>query len=144
MYSIGALGVERQLSGEHLVEDHRERVDVAARVERPALGLLRRHELRGPEDHSLLGEDDRAGAHLALGHLRQTEVQHLGEVRDVAHPAEEDVLRLEVPVHDPHLMRLIQGTADGDQDGNRPVDGDGPPLRTVWLRFRPSRYSITM
>ncbi len=113
------LGVEGELAGEHLVEDDRQRVDVAARVEHLALRLLGRHELRRAEDHALLREHDRAGPQLALGHLGEAEVEHLGVVAQAAVGGEEDVLRLEIAVDDPLEVRLLEGAAALDEDGHR-------------------------
>ncbi len=76
----GRARVEGQLAREQLVEDHREGVHVAARVEGLPLRLLGRHELGRAEDHPLLREDQRPRLHLPLGDLREAEIKHLGEV----------------------------------------------------------------
>ena len=86
--------LERQLAGEHAVEDHAEAVDVATTIGlvRPSLGLLGRHVGRGAQDLTV----DRQGA--AVGDLpRQTEVGELGLTRFV----DEDVRGLDVAVDDP-------------------------------------------
>ncbi len=89
------------------------------------LRLLRAHELRRTEDHPLLRQDERAGAHLALGHLGEAEVEHLREVPEPSLLAEEEVLRLHVAVDDPRLVRLFQCAADLDEDGQGAGDREG-------------------
>ena len=50
------VAAERHGPGDHVVEGHAERVDVAARVERPhSHGLFGRHVVRRPEGHTRLG-----------------------------------------------------------------------------------------
>jgi hypothetical protein len=110
------LRVVRELAGQDLVQDRRERVDVAARVELLALRLLGRHELGRPEHHALLREHDAARAKLALGHLGETEVEHLREIPAAVLVGEEDVLGLQVAVNDAEAVGLVQGAADLHQD----------------------------
>jgi hypothetical protein len=64
------------------------------------------------------------GPQLALGDLGQAEVEHLGKVADAAVGAEEDVLWLEIAMHDPLRVRLLQRAADLDEHGDRPLDRD--------------------
>ena len=65
-----AVAGERNLPGEHLVEDDPERVQIGALVDLRAARLLRREVLRGADDRALLGHLARAGA-------RDAEVRHL-------------------------------------------------------------------
>jgi len=52
---------EWQLARQHLVQDDRERVDVAPRIEGFTLCLFGRHELRRAENHAFLRQHHRAG-----------------------------------------------------------------------------------
>ena len=79
------------------MEDHTDGEDIAARVDpcRLSLSLLRGHVLRRT-DQGLGSGDDGPGPE----HLGDAEVQHLDEVVTTETLAEEDVLRLEIAVHD--------------------------------------------
>ena len=100
---------DRHLPGARLHEDHRERVQVGATVERPA-GLLRRRIARGADE--------------AAGRLRPRRLgQRTGEpeVGDAHDPVrvEEQVRRLDVAVHDPAPVRIRQ------RGSNLPADVRG-------------------
>ena len=96
-----------------------ERENVADRLGVAALELLRRHVLQSAEDQSLAGErlDNgrsrgvRRGRHVETGALCQPEVEELGAL-----PREHDVARLQITMHDPTAMRLVEriGHLDGD------------------------------
>jgi hypothetical protein len=100
-----ALGRERRLALEHLVEDAAERVDVGAVVEVGAVALLGAHVLRGAE-------------HLAgPGQLHGVEAAGDAEVEDFndggdADGLDEDVVGLEVAVEDAVLVRLAEALGD--------------------------------
>ncbi|HXE82593.1 MAG TPA: hypothetical protein VN513_04565, partial [Gemmatimonadales bacterium] len=55
----------RQLTGHHAIANHGERVLVGSAVDDATLGLLRRHVMRGPDDHPGPGES--AGGLQRLG-----------------------------------------------------------------------------
>ena len=115
----GRLALERLPSAEHLVQDDPEREDVAPMVGAVSPHLLGTHVAHGPHDDaglrgmapSRLGRNARLRAARA-GPLRQllreAEIQQL----HAAVAAEEDVLRLHVPVDDSALVR--RGEALGD------------------------------
>ena len=97
------------------------------RVDRTALRLLGREVLRGAHDRARLGHVRGTGA-------GDPEVGDLGAALVVDH----HVLRLEVAVHDPALVR----EASAAQDLHREVDRDrlgssGPRSRTTSLSVRP-------
>ena len=103
-------------SGQQLVEHHAEREDVAARVERLARGLLRRHvgdradDHAGPRvraDHARVSRRRRAG----FEQLGQAEVGELG----VAVLRDEDVVGLDVAVQDAGGVRGRQAVGDADE-----------------------------
>ncbi len=121
--------LERLLAREHLVEDRPEREDVRAVVDRESLHLLGRHVARGPHDRpGLRVALVRGSARLlarsdGLDPLRQAEVEDL----DVAVPADEEVLGLQVPMDDAllvrrgetpgNLERVVHGLLLGDRAG---------------------------
>src|SRR5687768_10128703 len=96
--------VERSLAGQGFEGDHTERPDVGAMVDRLlAEDLLRAHVKRRPND--LAGRRLRRRL-LLLRALRDPEVEHLHEHLTRLAIAEEDVLWLDVPVDDAHLVGL--------------------------------------
>ncbi len=101
------VGVEGGHARAHLVEDDAERIHVGPVVHSAARALLGRHIMRRPED--LTRPSELAGGPADLG---DAEVQHLDEVR-VTPPADEiDVVRLEVPVDDAHLVGRPQRSTE--------------------------------
>ena len=98
----------------HLVQDRAEREDVGPRIDPLALGLLRRHVGRRPDDHARLGAQGRChrGPGVAAGRrlhqLRQAKVEHLHQ----ALPGDHDVGRLEIAVDDARGMRGAECLAD--------------------------------
>ena len=112
--------VERQDPRQHLVEQDAERVEVArgARVDRrDALG---RHVLRRAE-HLAGAREPRV-----LRRARDAEVEQLGEVGPVGASREEDVLGLEVAVHDAEVVGARERARDLDHDGQRAAERHGP------------------
>ena len=79
-----------------LVQDHPERVDVRARVHLLAFDLLGRH-VRGSADHAA----GRRQTVLVVDELGDAEVEDLG----FAAIGDEDVVRLQVAVNNPVVMR---------------------------------------
>ena len=100
---------ERDLAGQHLVQDDPDRVDVGALVDRGSLRLLGRQVLRGADDRADL-------RHLARARAGDAEVGHL----QAAVGVHDDVVRLDVAVDDPVPVCI----ADRGQDLARVVDRD--------------------
>ena len=96
--------VERDVAGDALVRDRGEREDVGPRVERvEPLSLLGRH---------VVGRADRRAEHRELLGvlvlvLHRAEVEELHDV-PLTRTAEEDVVRLQVAVHELARVRLVQ------------------------------------
>jgi tRNA A-37 threonylcarbamoyl transferase component Bud32 len=111
------VAVEGEPPGQGLVGEHPEGVDVRPVVDDVRRGLLRRHVLRRPDDGADPGEPLRLGR---PGPLGDAEVEHLHEVAAVGPAEDEDVLRLQVAVHDAALVRRPEGPADLQEDGDRP------------------------
>jgi hypothetical protein len=88
------LALERDGPGQQLVEQDPDRVEVAARADRLALGLLGREIARGAHDRAGLRDLRGSGA-------RDAEVRHL----DPTLVVDDHVVRLEVAVHDAALVR---------------------------------------
>ena len=139
-----AVAVERALAGEALERDDAERPEVGAVVDRlVALSLLGAHVVRRAED--------RAGARRACPppsrralDLGDAEVEHLGDLV-VLVADEEDVLRLEIAVHDARLVRALQRARDcasrmrAVSAGERRVEPVKPLRRGSRPRAAPSR-----
>ena len=107
-------GAQRRAARQQLVEDHSQRVDVAAGVEvgrRPR--LLRAHVLRGAEDDPLERHPHTAfrPAGIARQRLGDAEVDHPrhGPAVDLG---DQDVGRLEVAVEDRLLVGMVHRVAD--------------------------------
>ena len=85
-----------------------ERVQVGAVVDRPALDLLRRHEVGGAVQLAVV---------LVFGQ-REPEIGEL----DVAVPIDHQVVGLDVPVDDPHLLREAEAVGRVVNDAQRVLD----------------------
>ena len=102
-----------------------EGVDVGPGVDLLGPDLLGRH-VEGRAD------DDAVRARpplIAAPQRGQAEVEDLDEVATVARGGDEDVLRLEIAVHDPLVVRLGEGVADLGEEGGgaRPGQGAAAP-----------------
>src|SRR4029453_7394116 len=98
------------LAGEHLVEHAAERVDVGPPVDRRGLDLL--------GGDVVGGADPRAGPGQAAGRAEPLGEPGVGQV-DVASfalAAEQDVGRLDVAVHQPAVVRRVEGGSDRGGD----------------------------
>ena len=100
---------------EHLVQHHAEAEDVAAVIGIQSAHLLRRHVPDRAHDDAgtrQRGRHCRVGMSRCLRHPRQTEIEDLR----AAVPGQQDVLRLQIAVHDAGRMR--RGQAAGDLGGD--------------------------
>ena len=104
-----AVALVRLASGEAVIEDASQRVQVAAAVEWAALDLLRRAVVDSAEERARQRRSLRAGA------LGEAEV---AEVRVVARLGDEDVRRLDVAMDEPRSVGGVERTADllGDHE----------------------------
>ena len=100
-----ALGLERQPAGEQLEQDDAHGVEVAAAVDRIAAALLGRHVVGRAAHDARAGDVGRRGVGLQLG---QAEVDHLDEVAAAAQRLEDDVLGLQIAVHDLEVVRFAE------------------------------------
>ena len=103
-----ALSLVRQAPGQQLVQDHAQRVHVAARVELQRIGqdLFGAHVGQRADQLAELGLPRRVG--VAVGETRDAEVEDLRLTRLV----DQDVARLEVAMDDAALVGVLHGVAD--------------------------------
>ena len=106
------LAVERDVAGQHLVEHDAERVDVGLAVDVVAERLLGGHVVRGAE-HAAVG-----GQAVVAQRAGDPEVGDLGQALGV----QQDVLGLDVAVHDLVRVRATERAGDLDRVGERLVD----------------------
>jgi hypothetical protein len=105
----------RSRATEHLVQHHAEAEDVAAVIGIQSAHLLRRRVADRAHDDAGTRQRDRhcrVGMSRCLRHLRQTEIEDLR----AAIPGQQDVLRLQIAVHD--AGRVRRGQAAGDLGGD--------------------------
>ena len=107
----------RRLAQQHLVHHAAKAVDVGAAIERQPQRLLGTHIARGPEHESGLRER-RTG--LGATSLRDPEIRDPGMP-----PRQENVLRLDVAMHDAGVVRVVQGVGRfaGDRQGVEQREG---------------------
>ncbi|HEY8429920.1 MAG TPA: hypothetical protein VIL20_16170, partial [Sandaracinaceae bacterium] len=108
------------MAGEHLVGDEGEAVDVAAGVDGAARELLGAHVPRRADDGAAQRELRRVAGPLLLG---DPEVAHFDEVGLVAARGEQDVVGLEIAVHDAARVRFAQRTRDLRDDAIHAREG---------------------
>jgi hypothetical protein len=116
---------ERHTAGEQLEEDDAHRVQVAPAVEGISAALLGAHVLGRPADETRPRER-RACARsvrVLLEHLGEAEIDDLDEVEAGAQRLEDDVVGLQVAVHDAERVRLFEGSK------RLPQHVDQPPQR---------------
>ena len=141
------LSAKRRRPCQQFVQQHAERINVAAGVdvELVELSLLGTHVLEGADDRSEFGEQRTLGE-LDAGGLGQAEVDHLRH-RLVIVQTDHHVGRLEIPMDDPFLMRVLHGLTNGDEQletltGRQAVfvavAGDGNPLDELHHEVRPA------
>jgi hypothetical protein len=104
---------ERRASGEQLEQHHAGRIEVGARVDRLALGLLWREVRRRSEDRSGLRH---RGGRVGDG-PRNAEVHDL----HLTGGGDHDVARLDVAVHDARTVRVLER---GEHAVDHPHGGD--------------------
>ncbi len=103
------LALERDVAGEHLEQHDPERVQVRLARHSVAQSLLRRNVI-GRAEHAPIG------GQAVLGERpRDAEVRHLRRALLV----DEDVLRLDVAVHDPVVVRAAERAGDLDRVRHR-------------------------
>jgi hypothetical protein len=139
---------ERRASGQQLVQEHAQRVDVAPRVdvELIDLGLLGRHVLQRADDGSESGDERLLGQRLT-GRLGHAEVDHLWHGFAIVE-SDEHVGGFEIAMNDPLLVRVLNGVADGDEEFEPlprrqsafiAILGNWHPLDEVHDEVRPAR-----
>ncbi len=122
-------GRERALPGERFVQDDSAGVEIDPRVEVSiAPRLLGRHVKRSPHDHPGAREIEVLVLLVVDGadHLRHAEVEELRERRAPDALREEDVLRLDVAVDDPLLVRRDEPRKDLGDDFDHVVERKAP------------------
>ncbi len=116
--------LEGRVAREELEVRRPERVDVRARVERLALGLLGGHVERRAEDHAHLRRRRVVRARGARDRLGEAEVRDL----HAAVPGDEDVGRLHVAVEDADRVRGVEAARGGEDDLGRVLPGERAAL----------------
>ena len=107
---------ERPASGDHLVEHHSERENIASGTQRVTRRLLRRHVGEGANHHARPREPFRQRTRCLVGsgilrQLRQTEVRQLC----IAAPGDQNIIGLDVAMHNVSSMRRGQSVGDTNQ-----------------------------
>ena len=141
------LAADRRRSGQQLVEDHPQGVDVGpgVHVQGVEAGLLRRHVQRRARHAGEGGVQALVGQLQAAGGLGQAEVDHPGHGPAVV-GLDQDVGRLQVAVDDPLLVGVLHRRADQAEQGQPlghgqavlvAILGDRHPLDQVHHEERP-------
>ncbi len=139
---VARLAIEREPPGQHAVEHASKRIEVGPAVHPRTDDLLWSHVLWCSTDLALFGDEvlktfrrleprHRAGLVVfLLDVLRDAEIEDLHVVRVVVLLAEEEIVGLQVPMHRPLLVRMLEGLEDlvGDMERLRdahPLDRQG-------------------
>jgi len=117
--------LERQASGQHLIQDDAQRPNIRALIDGLTFGLLRRHVGHGAYRGAFPRQLDLAGQ------FRQSEVDDLGH----AFAGHQDIGRLEITVNDPLLMGLGHAPDGLEDDVERLFLLERPPLDLVPKAF---------
>lgn len=127
---------DRELAGQHLVEDDAQRVNVGAVVHvGRVLDLLGRHVMRRPHHLSRLRQTRPV---CRTGEKREAEVGDLRRTRSI----EQDVLRFDISMHDALIVGVLQRRTDARHHRQR-LTRCKPPAAIVWRSVTPSTNSIT-
>src|SRR5690606_21518725 len=114
--------IERTATGERFIENHAEGIQVAARVDAPAQRLLGRHVVWRTQERT------GAGPCLHLGYvglqLGDAEVEYFG----MSGRRHEDVVRLEIAMHDAFGVRRLECAQNLAQHPTSHGNGSGPVL----------------
>ena len=114
---------------------------IGARAGRLAEQLLRRHVRRRAGDHAGIGQPRHRRQVLRRDvELREAEVEDL----DAAARGEDDVLGLEVAMHDAAIVRGLQRRGDRPRDLERARFAAADRAASSSRSVRPSRYSDAM
>ena len=105
------LADERSVAGQQLPEHDPQRVDVGRRRDLLAAGLLGREVLGGAEHRARLRD--------AVLHVQRARNAEVGDL-DLALAAEEDVLRLDVAMDEPTVVRKCEPVGDPERELERP------------------------
>ena len=97
---------EHVLSGEQIVRDTSECVQIGPSIDRFAKRHLRRHIRRRTHDHAFECGQRLRG--VSCGRLHETEVEHLDEILAASHSPEVNVGRLDVPMYETSRVRLFE------------------------------------
>src|SRR5690606_36126370 len=116
----GIVGLERGATGEQLEEDQADGVEIGARVDLAARGLLRRHVARGPK-HDALPRELLAAA--LVEQLGDAKVDDLDDLVAAEILAQEDVLGLEIAVDDADVVGVLEAEKDLLDRGDGLVGG---------------------
>ena len=144
---VQLLAAKRRAAGQQLVQQHAQRVDVAARVdvELVDLRLLGRHVFQRADDRPEAGDQRLVGQLLPgrLGHAEVDDLRHRLAVIE----GDQHVGGLEVAVDDALLMRVLHRLADRDEQFQPlprrevvlvAVAGDGHALDEIHDEVRPA------
>ena len=109
-----------RLSTQHLAREEAQYINVAG-ARRFALELLGSHITHAPGDRSGV----RTRCRLGQLHAGETEVDQLHQLTAVAEPLQDDVLGLEIAVHDALVVRSLEGGSDlpENRGGARALQG---------------------
>jgi hypothetical protein len=121
--------VERTLAGEHLVEHHAEREDVAAHVAGPTHRLFGRHVGDGSHHRARLGHRQLRGRFALVGAeaLGQPEVENLRE----AVGRDDHVGRFQIAVEDAARMRFGQAVSNLNGVVERLIEAQGTSCHSL-------------
>ena len=114
---VDAAALERHPSGQHLVEDQAEREQVDAVIELLAACLLGCHVVRRADDQAGRGQPlMRLVVSALLAHDGDPEVHDPCGLAAVGIAVDEDILRLEVAMDEPDIVRVLQTVTELPRD----------------------------
>ena len=121
--ATGVGAVNGCIARQHAIHQRAERIDVRARVELLGANLLGRHVERRADERAARGHLVEL---LGVAQLGQAEVEHLDHVVPVARARHQQVLRLQIAMHDARLVRLRQRVAHLNQHRRQPHERHRP------------------